>query len=76
MVTPLACIGNKNIVLEITPRTMKGFNLSPIKHKTKSQTNMYKTPVTPDHQSHSFNIAKRNKFTFMNKNFVKTRKNE
>ena len=37
---------------------------------------MYKTPVTPDHQSHSFNIAKRNKFAFMNKNFVKTRKNE
>ena len=30
MVTPLACIGNKNIILETTPRATKISNLSPM----------------------------------------------
>ena len=67
MVTPLACIGNKNINLEKTPRTLKTNNLSPMQKKANKQSNVYKTPVTPDHGSNSFSLAKRNKFMFRSK---------
>ena len=64
MITPLACIGNKNIILETTPRATKISNLSPMQKNKKNQNNVYKTPVTPDHQSQSFSLAKRNKLMF------------
>ena len=76
MVTPLACIGNKNIILETTPRAMKISNLSPMQKNKHSQNNMYKTPVTPDHQSQSFSLAKRNKLMFQTKNHASKRQNE
>ena len=76
MVTPLACIGNKNINLETTPRTMKTNNLSPMQKKANKQSNIYKTPVTPDHGSNSFSLAKRNKFMFGSKQQASKRQNE